>query len=169
MSEGRILFQGPIKEIWKDEEDSTGLSRVLTEQAQYFRDLRFEGKTWEEARKLTDEKFDPIIEKILYPKGRPEKKKIKLNQWYPYFGKPLGMSDHKFTIQGRVPYKRLFIQTKFRFRFVLDGQGIYAEIDPNKELYPNGIEITEQMKEWLSGLLDEFDFELDLSTEQRGQ
>lgn len=77
MSEGRILFQGPIKEIWKDNEDSTGLSRVLTERAQYFRDLRFEGKTWEEARKLTDEKFDPIIEKILYPKGRPEKKKNK--------------------------------------------------------------------------------------------
>lgn len=123
MSEGRILFQGPIKEIWKDEEDSTGLSRVLTEQAQYFRDLRFEGKTWEEARKLTEEKFDPIIEKIQYPKGRPEKKKIKLNQWYAYFGKPLGQSDHKLTIQGKHPFARLFIQVKFRFRFVLEGGG----------------------------------------------
>lgn len=163
MSEGRILFQGPIKDLWKDDEDSTGLSRVLTEQAQYFRDLRFEGKTWEEARKLTDEKFDPIIEKIQYPKGRPEKKKIKLNQWYAYFGKLLGKSGHNFTLGGgaKHPYARLLVQVQFRFRFVLDGQGIYAEIDPNKELYPNGIEITEQMKEWLSYLLEEFDFELD--------
>lgn len=108
MSEGRILFQGPIKEIWKDEEDSTGLSRVLTERAQYFRDLRFDGKTWEEARKLTDEKFDPIIDKILYPNGHKEKKKITLkdqgdgtyaSDWSPYL-KIIGKGNHNLTVGG---------------------------------------------------------------------
>lgn len=51
------------------------------------------------------------------------------------------------------------MQVQFRFRFVLDGQGIYAEIEPNKELYPNGIEITEEMKDYFAGVADDNGFE----------
>ena len=75
MIDGKIVFQGPVKELWKDLEDNTGLMKVMTERAQYFRDLRNEGKSFEVAQELTEEKFAPIIDKILYPKGCKEKKK----------------------------------------------------------------------------------------------
>ena len=64
-------------------------------------------------------------------------------------------------------YARIFVQAQFYFRFVLDGHWIYADIEPNKELYPNGLEITERMKEWLSDILDEYDFELDTNIIRR--
>lgn len=163
----KTLFQGPIKELWKDWEDSTGLMKVMTERAQYFRDLRNEGKSFEEAQELTEEKFAPIIDKIQYPKGHKEKKKITLkdqgngtyaSNWSPFF-KIIGKADRNVTLGGKHPFSRFLIQAQFYFRFVMDKEGIYADIKPNYELYPNGIAITQEIQDYLMGVGDN-DYEI---------
>lgn len=170
MTDGKIVFQGPVKELWKDWEDSTGLMKVMTERAQCFRDLRNDGKSFEEAQELTEEKFAPIIDKILYPKGRKEKKKITLkdqgdgtyaSDWSPYL-KIIGKGDHNLTLWGgaKHPYARLFVQAQFYFRFVMDEEGIYADIKPNYELYPNGIAITQEMQDYLTEVLEDNGYEI---------
>lgn len=137
----------------------------MTDRAQRFRDLTLEGKTWEEARAITEEEFDPLIEKILYPKGRKEKKKIKMHpqddgtfasEWSPY----MKIYDSiRPTIQGKALYIRLLVQTQFYFRFIADALSIYAEIKPNYKLYPQGIEITEGLANYLTEVAEDNDFE----------
>ena len=170
MIDGKIVFQGPVKELWKDLEDNTGLMKVMTERAQYFRDLRNEGKSFEVAQELTEEKFAPIIDKILYPKGRKEKKKITLkdqgdgtyaSDWSPYL-KIIGKGNHNLTLGAGAKhlYARLFVQAQFYFRFVKEADCIFADVEPNRELYPQGIEITEGLQEYLKNVLEDNDFEV---------
>ena len=93
-------------------------------------------------------------------------KKIKLYQqqdgtyasnWSPYF-KILGMCGP--SVQGKKLYKRLLIQAQFYFRFVKEADCIFADVEPNRELYPQGIEITEGLQEYLKNVLEYNDFEV---------
>lgn len=42
----------------------------------------------------------------------------------------------------------------------MDEEGIYADIKPNYELYPNGLAITQEMQDYLTEVLEDNDYEI---------
>lgn len=164
---GKILYKGPIGKIWRGgAERGDELCELMIERAQRCHDLLSSGVPFEEMQNRVEEEFGERMDKILYPKGHPVKKKIKLTlqpdgtfatEWSPY----LKILDHiRPTIEKRALYSRLLVQAQFWFRFVMDDVGIYVDINPNYAVYPNGIEITEEMLEYLQAVYEDNDFEI---------
>ena len=76
--------------------------------------------------------------------------------------KIIGKGGHNLTLGAGAKhlYARLFVQAQFYFRFVKEADCIFADVEPNRELYPQGIEITEGLQEYLKNVLEDNDFEV---------
>ena len=75
---GKILYKGPLSGLFSG---ATGANKELLDAYDGRRRDFLDGMPEEEL----NAKWDPVIDRICYPNGRPVKKKAEFDKWYSSF------------------------------------------------------------------------------------